>query len=248
MWHGVTCTFIKFLLLLPALLFKNRSSAPAWSVPAACALLLLPHAQRQREPQQIPFTGQTGVSCTTGKPAACPNVGCSRLFPASTSAQFRPAGTPPGPASQPGPAAEEELREARKHSPLGCTAGVRLARPLALPTAAPAGCCVSPRYLPGTQFFCSAGAVIPCYTKGWMCLLSITVTGPFSVWDALEESTDYEVHPNEQTREDQVLLKVAVLWPRKWVALLPLVKINSWWRENEWLDVEESSLIHFNIL
>lgn len=90
-------------------------------------------------------------------------------------------GPPPGPASQPGPAAEEELREARKHSPLGCTAGVRLARPLALPTAAPAGCCVSPRYLPGAQFFCSAGAVIPCYTKGWMCLLSITVTGPFSV-------------------------------------------------------------------
>lgn len=97
MWHGVTCTFIKFLLLLPALLFKNCSSAPAWSVPAARALLLLPHAQRQREPQQIPFTGQTGVSCTTGKPAACPNVGCSRLFPASTSAQFRPAGTPPRP-------------------------------------------------------------------------------------------------------------------------------------------------------
>lgn len=116
MWHGVTCTFIKFLLLLPALLFKNHSSAPAWSAPAARALLLLPHAQRRREPQQISFTGQTGVSCTTGRPAAWPNVGCSRLFPASTS-QFRPAVTPPGPASQPGPAAEEELQEATKHSP-----------------------------------------------------------------------------------------------------------------------------------
>lgn len=69
----------------------------------------------------------------------------------------------------------------RSTAPIGCTAGVQLARPLALPTAAPAGCCVSPRYLPGAQFFCSGGAVIPRHTKGWMCLLSITLTGLFSV-------------------------------------------------------------------
>lgn len=243
MWHGVTCAIIKFPLLLPALLFKNHSSVPAWSTPAARALLLLPCARRWREPQQIPFTGQTEASCTTGKPAAWPNVGRSGWFPASTSPSVPPCRDTTRPSFAAGPRCR------------GGTTGSKAAKPHlgAQPKWAWLG--HLPCLPPHLQ------AALFCPGIYWVLLFSRTSNS------TLQEGLDiFAFHycdrsllsempwnkvqitkyiPTSRPCEDQALFEVAVLWPRKWVAL---VKINSWWRKNEWHDVKESSLIHFNIL
>lgn len=91
--------------------------------------------------------------------------------------QFRPAVTPPGPALQPGPVAEEELREAKRQSPTWVHSQSGLG--LAIYPAYHRTCrllCFAQGF---TGFFSSAEPVIPRYRKGWTYLLSITVTGPF---------------------------------------------------------------------